>query len=111
MVITMAKLRMAHANTHGARKPSGPMEVTELVLNCNQISNMSSGISKCPRLKTLRLEQNQLTLQSIPKELLAESTVSLLKLDGNLFDTKLLDKLEGFDKYMERYTAVKRKLD
>ena len=26
MVITMAKLRMAHATTHGARKPPGPKE-------------------------------------------------------------------------------------
>ena len=26
MVITMAKLRMAHASTHGARKPPGPKE-------------------------------------------------------------------------------------
>ena len=25
MVITMAKLRMAHASTHGARKPPGPI--------------------------------------------------------------------------------------
>ena len=27
MVITMAKLRMAHASTHGARKPPGPKSV------------------------------------------------------------------------------------
>ena len=26
LVITMAKLRMAHASTHGARKPPGPKE-------------------------------------------------------------------------------------
>ena len=26
MVITMAKLRMAHASTHGTRKPPGPKE-------------------------------------------------------------------------------------
>ena len=26
MVITMAKLRMVHASTHGARKPPGPKE-------------------------------------------------------------------------------------
>ena len=26
MVKTMAKLRMAHASTHGARKPPGPIE-------------------------------------------------------------------------------------
>ena len=28
MVITMAKLRMAHASTHGARKPPGPKDRT-----------------------------------------------------------------------------------
>ena len=39
------------------------------------------------------------------------SGVSLLSLDGNLFDTKSLDSLPGYDKYMDRYTAVKRKLD
>ena len=29
MVITMAKLRMAHASTHGARKPPGPKKEEE----------------------------------------------------------------------------------
>ena len=29
MVITMAKLRMAHASTHGARKPPGPKKERE----------------------------------------------------------------------------------
>ena len=29
MVITMAKLRMAHASTHGARKPPGPKKDRE----------------------------------------------------------------------------------
>ena len=29
MVITMAKLRMAHSSTHGARKPPGPKEEEE----------------------------------------------------------------------------------
>ena len=27
MVITMAKLRMAHASTYGARKPPGPIQI------------------------------------------------------------------------------------
>ena len=30
MVITMAKLRMAHASTHGARKPPGPKKKERL---------------------------------------------------------------------------------
>ena len=35
MVITMAKLRMAHASTHGARKPPGPitMRLPELTVS------------------------------------------------------------------------------
>jgi len=82
------------------------LEATELILNQNQIS-------KCPRLKTLRLEENCLSLQSIPTSLLRDSGVSLLCLEGNLFDMKALqvDGLEGWSQYMERYTAVKRKLD
>ena len=31
MEITMAKLRMAHASTHGARKPPGPILSNKLV--------------------------------------------------------------------------------
>merc|ERR1711892_780818 len=90
---------------------AGQLEATELVLNCNQISSLAPGISKCPRLKTLRLEENCLALDSIPTAVLAESGISLLALEGNLFDIKKLDGVAGFDKYMERYTAVKRKLD
>ena len=60
-----------------------------------------------------------------------ESVVSLLVLDGNLFDMKKVkkqfllilqlnldfhfspqvDELEGWNSYMERYTAVKWKMD
>ena len=32
MVITMAKLRMAHASTHGARKPPGPKNLHRYVI-------------------------------------------------------------------------------
>ena len=30
---------------------------------------------------------------------------------GNLFDEKKLNDVEGYEKYMDRYTAVRRKLD
>jgi len=90
---------------------AGKLEATELVLNCNQISVLAPEISSCPRLKTLRLEENCLALDSIPTPLLADSGVSLLAVEGNLFDIKKMDDLPGFEKYMERYTAVKRKLD
>ena len=83
----------------------------ELNLNDNQIKTISNNISKCQRLKVLRLEQNLLELKSIPKCLLADTNVSLLALEGNLFTQKQFQEIEGYEKYMERYTATKRKFD
>ena len=68
-------------------------------------------ISNCPRLKTLRLDENCLSLESIPTSLLADSNVSLLTVEGNRFDVKRLKYCEGFDKYEERFAAVKKKQD
>jgi len=87
------------------------LECTELMLNQNQVSVVSPSTATCPRLRTLRLEENCLSLAAIPSALLHSSQLSLITLEGNLFDVKNLDTLEGWDKYMERYTAVKRKLD
>lgn len=87
------------------------MDCIELNLNNNRIHSISPEIAKCPRLKVLRLENNVLELNKIPKSLLVESKVSLLALDGNVFTQKQLQNYDGFDAYMERYTATKRKFD
>ncbi|XP_067000471.1 leucine-rich repeat-containing protein 57 [Anabrus simplex] len=86
------------------------LHVTELICNQNQISAISNKIADCPRLKTLRLEENCLQLSAIPKDILTNSTVSVLAVDGNLFDMKSFAELDGYDSYMERYTAVKKKM-
>ncbi|XP_037550628.1 leucine-rich repeat-containing protein 57 [Nematolebias whitei] len=91
-----------------------PAEVSELQaieinLNQNQISGLSAEISRCPRLKVLRLEENCLELSSIPESILNESQVSLFSVEGNLFEVKNLRDLEGYNKYMERFTATKKK--
>lgn len=86
------------------------LNVTELNLNQNQISQISSQIADCPRLKTLRLEENCLQLSSIPTRILSESKVSNLAVDGNLFESKQLSDLQGYEAYMERFTAVKKKM-
>ena len=39
MVITMAKLRMAHARTHGARKPPGPKKERKKEERLNDAEN------------------------------------------------------------------------
>ena len=48
------------------------LEATELVLNCNQISEIASEVGQCPKLKTLRLEENCLALDSIPSSILSD---------------------------------------
>lgn len=86
------------------------LHVTELNCNQNQISSLSVGIADCPKLKTLRLEENCLPITEIHPRILKESKVSNLHIDGNLFPSKQFNDLEGYDEYMERFTAVRKKL-
>uniref|UniRef100_A0A1A9UUN7 Disease resistance R13L4/SHOC-2-like LRR domain-containing protein n=1 Tax=Glossina austeni TaxID=7395 RepID=A0A1A9UUN7_GLOAU len=86
------------------------LHVTELNLNQNQISNLSEGVAACPKLKTLRLEENCLQVTAFTPRILKDSKISILAVDGNLFNSKQFSDLEGYDIYMERYTAVKKKM-
>jgi Leucine-rich repeat (LRR) protein len=70
----------------------------ELNLNDNRIKAISENISKCTRLKVLRLEQNCLELAAIPVTLLTDSKVALLSLDGNLFTQKQFELMNGYEK-------------
>ncbi|XP_070577764.1 leucine-rich repeat-containing protein 57-like isoform X2 [Ptychodera flava] len=87
------------------------LQAIELNVNQNQISRISECTARCPRLKVLRIEENCLQVDSIPSQLLTDSQVSLLSLDGNLFEMKQFHQLAGYDKYMDRYTATKKKFN
>ncbi|XP_035715235.1 leucine-rich repeat-containing protein 57 isoform X2 [Folsomia candida] len=86
------------------------LQVVELILNQNQIKKVSADLAKCPNLKTLRLQENCLSIENFPVQILSDSHVALLSVEGNLFDEKKLHESEGYDKYMERYTTTKKKL-
>lgn len=86
------------------------VQAVELILNQNQISQLSEKIAQCPRLRTLRLEENCLSLSAIPRALLKDSTVAVLTLEGNLFEMKQLTDTDGYSDYMDRYTAMKKKM-
>ena len=88
----------------------GKMNVTELNLNHNQITTISSEIAKAPKLKILKLENNQLSLRAVPKALLTESKVTSLNVNSNLFDVKDFECIDGYDEYMGRYTETKKKM-
>ncbi|KAH7646535.1 Leucine-rich repeat-containing protein 57 [Dermatophagoides farinae] len=88
----------------------GELQAHEINLNQNQLSKISDDLARCPRLKVLRLEENCLRLDEITRSLLTESQISLLAVDGNLFDMKQLQDHPSYDQYMERYTATKKKI-
>lgn len=86
------------------------LQVTELNCNQNQIASLAVEIADCPKLKTLRLEENCLPITEIHPKILKESKVSNFHLDGNLFPPKQFNDLPGYEEYMERYTAVRKKM-
>lgn len=88
----------------------GSLQAVELNCNQNQISSLAAEIADCPKLKTLRLEENCLPLAEIHPRILKESKVSNLHVDGNLFPPKQFNSLDGYDEYMERFTAVRKKM-
>uniref|UniRef100_T1IV51 Leucine-rich repeat-containing protein 57 n=1 Tax=Strigamia maritima TaxID=126957 RepID=T1IV51_STRMM len=96
---------------------SKEFQVIELNLNQNQVSFMSEDIVSWPRVKILRLEENCLTLATIPVSILRDSQVSLLALDGNLFEMKEFHDKEGYEAaraktlYMEKYDTHKYDYD
>ncbi|XP_068628965.1 leucine-rich repeat-containing protein 57 [Battus philenor] len=82
----------------------------ELNLSQNEISSLSEDLYQAPRLKILRLEENCLSLDAIQPSLLRDSKIHTINLDGNLFESKQLAALEGYNEYTERYTAMKKKM-
>ncbi|XP_074548163.1 leucine-rich repeat-containing protein 57 [Halichoeres trimaculatus] len=102
-------LDLSHNKIQNVPSEVSELQAIEINLNQNQISVLAAEISQCPRLKVLRLEENCLELPSIPVSILKDSQVSLFTVEGNLFEVKNLRDLEGYDKYMERFTATKKK--
>lgn len=86
------------------------LQVIELNVNQNQVAAISEDLADCPKLKTLRLEENCLPITAIHSRILKESKISNLHLDGNLFSPKQFNELDGYEDYMERYTAVRKKM-
>lgn len=86
------------------------LQVTELNVNQNQISTIAVELADCPKLKILRIEENCLPITAIHSRILKESKISNIYLDGNMFQSKQFVDLDGYEAYMERYTAVKKKM-
>lgn len=86
------------------------LHVVELNVNQNQLARLAEELAECPRLRVLRLEENCLPVQEIHERILKESKICNLYVDGNMFQSKHFVECRGYDEYMERYTAVKKKM-
>ena len=80
----------------------GDLQAVELNMNKNQLASLPASLSRCPRLKVLRLEENCLALDAVNPQLLKESQISLLAVEGNLFDSKQLREADGYDQVCSR---------
>ena len=76
-------------------------------MSCNSLTNLCVELASCRRLKVLRAEENSLELQGVPRELLENSSVSLLCVDGNLFTQKDLQQVPGYDKVKDYPIRIK----
>lgn len=74
------------------------ISAVEINLNQNQINHIPETISACKRLKVLRLEENCLHESGIPPVVLADSTISLLCLQGNPLDINELRSMPEYEK-------------
>lgn len=85
------------------------LSAIELNMNRNRLAVLSSELAACKRLKVLRVEENCLPINMFSCRLLKESQIAVLAFDGNLFDMKEFQDLEGYDQYIQRYAANKKK--
>ena len=85
----------------------GDLQVVELNMNKNQVASLPASLSRCPRLKVLRLEENCLAVDAVTPQILKESQISLLAVDGNMFDAKQLREAEGYDQVLIQQSVLK----
>merc|ERR1711981_440142 len=88
--------------------------LVEINLNNNKLVVLNANCfvkEKCPRLKVLRLKNNQLTVTEFTEGLLKNSNVSTLEFEGNRFNEKALKELDGYDELCQRFTDMMMKKD
>ena len=85
------------------------LKAMELNLNRNRLNALVDSISQCERLKVLRVEENCLPLESLTPNILKKSQISVLAFDGNLFDMKQFQGVEGYDEvsyFLDLYICI-----
>lgn len=82
----------------------------ELNLSFNNLQKLNENIGKCKNLKVLRVNNNNLTIDSFPKSMLVESKIAKIDFENNNFTEKNFQTLPGYEAYEQRYTANRMKI-
>ena len=78
-------------------KDVSSLKAIELNLNRNHLKYLNDALCECGRLKVLRVEENCLSLDSFTERLLKHSNISLIAFDGNTFNMKQFQDVDGYD--------------
>ena len=73
------------------------LHAVELNMNQNRLKELPGSLCRCERLKVLRAEENCLGLDAISTDLLKNSQIAVLALDGNLFQMRSLHDKDGYE--------------
>eukprot|EP00794_Sanderia_malayensis_P017388 gene17388-19128_t len=82
------------------------LKAIELNLNRNRLSGLPGSLTKCEKLKVLRVEENCLRVDAITQDLLRNSQICVLAVDGNLFQMRELRDQDGYDEVSSSYNNL-----
>lgn len=103
-------LDLSHNEIESIPDEVGASQASEINLNNNKLKKLNDSLTKCAKLKILRLDNNQVELAAFTKPILTESKICLLSVENNPFTLKQLQDKDGFEEYSKRYTSTKRKM-
>eukprot|EP00795_Rhopilema_esculentum_P013760 gene13760-4683_t len=73
------------------------LHAVELNMNQNRLKELPGSLCRCERLKVFRAEENCIGLDAISTDLLKNSQIAVLALDGNLFQMRSLHDKDGYE--------------
>ncbi|KAG7386966.1 hypothetical protein PHYPSEUDO_014950 [Phytophthora pseudosyringae] len=91
-------------------------QLQELNVDGNRLTELPAALARCAKLKVLSARRNRLVGQSagakaqpIAAELLEDSAVQVMNLEGNPLTKEDLQRMDGFDAFLTRRTELKNK--
>ncbi|TYZ60345.1 hypothetical protein PybrP1_011196 [[Pythium] brassicae (nom. inval.)] len=83
--------------------------LVDLTLDQNAVRELPAALARCARLKVLSARGNRLGPHGIAREVLTDSGVHIMNLEGNPMSKFDLEAMDGFERFLERRTQAKNK--